>query len=478
MRREEIIPSAARLTNSLRDLGYEFSSAVADLIDNSVAAGAGRVSITIHFDGPDSWIRIADDGAGMTGASISEAMRLGAARDYGEGDLGKFGLGLKTASLSQCRIISVASRTATSRRRIEARRLDLGHVTETDRWEILHLTGAERPEPLIAPLKEATGTVVMWESLDRVLSYRDPWGGWAQRHLMELAEQLEFHLGMVFGRFLSGQARRRKRLHITINGTPVEAWDPFVRAESRTESLPGKEFQVAGGLVRFSPFVVPAQREFSSDAAWRRASGPQNWNRQQGFYVYRADRMIQSGGWSRMRTQDEHAKLARASLEFWPDLDEAFEINISKMRVRLPEDLRDQLNRPVAELVKRAQERYRGGDKSRSPRPRPPSGSPPPPPPSRSGGVPTPVDGERRSAGPEEAWSATAPAGGGGNGSGAVSPPSGGPGGQGSPVTLARPTAVAALQRAAERAGHSDALESILDQLRRDDPEVARELGL
>ncbi|MDG4803560.1 ATP-binding protein [Micromonospora sp. WMMD980] len=103
MRREEIIPSAARLTNSLRDLGYEFSNAVADLIDNSVTAGAGKVGITFHFDGPESWIRIVDDGSGMTGASVSEAMRLGTAQDYGEGDLGKFGLGLKTASLSQCR---------------------------------------------------------------------------------------------------------------------------------------------------------------------------------------------------------------------------------------------------------------------------------------------------------------------------------------------------------------------------------------
>ena len=100
---------------------------------------------------------------------------------------------------------------------------------------------------------------------------------------------------------------------------------------------------MAGSIVRYRPFVLPPQRELSTDEAWRRASGPLQWNRQQGFYIYRADRMIQSGGWSWMRSPDEHTKLARAALEFWPDLDEAFEINISKMRVKLPEELREQL---------------------------------------------------------------------------------------------------------------------------------------
>ncbi|MDG4803564.1 hypothetical protein [Micromonospora sp. WMMD980] len=293
---------------------------------------------------------------------------------------------------------------------------------------------------------------------------------------MALAEQLDRHLGMVFGRFISGLARRRKKLHITINGTPVEAWDPFVRAEPRVESLPVGEFPVAGGLVRFSPFVVPAQREFSSDAAWRRASGPQNWNRQQGFYVYRADRMIQSGGWSRMRTQDEHTKLARASLEFWPDLDDAFEINISKMRVRLPEELKEQLNRPVADLLKRAQERYRGGDKKRSPRPRPPSEPPSPSP--NGGATPPSTGGERRGAEPVAKPSTTGTHGGGGSiGNGVVGPPASRSGGSG-PRVSAPPAVATALHRAAERAGQSDALGLILDELRREDPEVAREFGL
>ena len=481
MKTEQIIPSAARLTNSLRDLGYEFVNAVADLVDNSVAVGARRVTITIHFEGTDSWVRIADDGTGMTGVSISEAMRLGTARDYEDADLGKFGLGLKTASLSQCRMVSVASRTDPHRATIEARRLDLGHVTETDRWEIIHLSRQDRPEILTAPLQGSTGTVVLWEDLDRVLNRRDPWGGWAQRHLLSLAERLEVHLGMVFGRFISGEARRRRKLVITVNGNVVEPWDPFVRSEPKVEPLPEREFPVGGGLVRFRPFVLPAQRSFSSDGAWRRASGPRQWNLQQGFYIYRADRMIQAGGWSRMRSADEHTKLARAALEFWPDLDEAFEINISKMRVRLPEELREQLGNPVTQLVKRAQEKYRGGERSSTSRsatrPAPRSG------PRGSGPFDDRVSGDGRSgaagpghvdpsddAGNSGTWSSNAegdaPTGNAGDGRRADAS-----------VVGTKVTGAAALQRAADRVGQGEALALIRDEMLRSEPEVASGLG-
>lgn len=106
----EAIPSAKRLITSLRDLGYDFSQAVADVVDNSIEAGATVVSIDVEFDGDDSWIRIADNGKGMRPEQLREAMRYGAEREYEIDALGKFGLGLKTASMSQCQRLSVASR--------------------------------------------------------------------------------------------------------------------------------------------------------------------------------------------------------------------------------------------------------------------------------------------------------------------------------------------------------------------------------
>jgi hypothetical protein len=358
----EVIPSARRLIGSLRDLGYDFVHALADLVDNSIAAKASKVDIDVRFEGPDSWVRIVDDGIGMSGTQITEAMRYGAERDYETDDLGKFGLGLKTASLSQCRRLTVASRTDPNQRRIEARMWDLDEIQRTNKWEVFILSPEERDKLLTEPLQEHTGTVVKWDALERVLDYKIAWGEKARSGLFSLVGRLDEHLGMVFHRFLTGQARRRKKLSITINGTLVEPWDPFARDEKATEPFDPLEFEIHGqngkGIVRYQAYILPNQARFSNPRAFQRAGGPNRWNSQQGFYIYRADRMIQSGGWARMRTADEHTKLARAALDFYPDLDTEFQINVAKVRVALPAELKDCLTEPVERLAKRARSVY------------------------------------------------------------------------------------------------------------------------
>lgn len=487
-RREELIPSAARLLVSLRDLGYEFVNAVADLVDNSISAGATAVEVTIQPEGVDSWVRIADNGGGMSAAQISEAMRLGSGgRDYAADELGKFGLGLKTASLSQARSVTVASRSNPTRRILDVRELDLDEVVRTDRWEIIHPAAEDRSEAAVTPLQDHTGTVVLWRRLDRILNLTDPFGGYAESRLGRYAERLDQHLGMVFGRFLSGQADRCRTtpLTISINGNPVEAWDPFCLDE-QTHHLPEHHLQVGDGHVRYRPYVLPSQREFSSDEAWKRASGPNQWNRQQGLYIYRADRLIQSGGWSWLRGTEEHVKLARAALEFWPALDEKFEINISKMRVKIPEELRDQLKGLVSLLSGHAQVRYRQAAKATRP--------PAPPPPAAKRPAVAGSGGTSPAAGPGATPRAPAvtanpaapvPAGGGGD------TPAGevtgiGAGDGIAPVEFAPvspPQAVGpaarrlALQQAARDAGVESALDTIRQQLLSTDPGAAHDLG-
>jgi hypothetical protein len=358
----EVIPSARRLIRSLRDVGYDFKHAVADLVDNSIAAGATSVAINMQFDGKESFLRIADNGVGMKGTTLTEAMRFGTEREYEADELGKFGLGLKTASLSQCSRLTVASRIDRSAKRIEARQWDLGYVERSNRWEIIDIPAAERSDVLIQPLRDATGTVVLWELMDRVLGYKVPWGDRARNSFLRLADELDQHLGMVFHRFLSGEAKRRKKLKITLNDTTVEAWNPFAKDEKGTISLPPKELVINGdggpGIVAYTPYILPAQDQFSSLKAFNRYAGPGRWNYQQGFYIYRADRMIQSGGWSYLRTSDEHTKLARVALDFWPDLDSAFDLNVAKARVNLPVELRSQLQPYVEQLVKEARRVY------------------------------------------------------------------------------------------------------------------------
>jgi hypothetical protein len=349
--------------SSLRDIGYDAPSAVADLVDNSIDAQATRVDIAVGYEGTDSWIRIADDGIGMTRLELDEAMRYGSARDYRANDLGHFGLGLKTASLSQCRRLTVAARS-TLRSRIEIRRWDLDHVRATDAWTLQRLTPRQCPGRLLEPLVGTAGTVVMWERLDRVLDYARPDGSAAMTGLERVAAAVGEHLSMVFHRFMSGELRRRgSRLRITLNGAALKAWDPYARSEPGTQSLAPQmltlEHRGARHRVRIRPYILPNQIRFSSQEAHERAAGPKRWNRQQGLYIYRHDRLIQSGGWNRLRTLDEHTKLARMALDIPTAAEDAFPTNVSKMSVSLPEDLRPSLRALVSGVVVRAQDVYR-----------------------------------------------------------------------------------------------------------------------
>ena len=340
-------------------MGYDFAQAVADVVDNSIEAKATLVAIDVEFDGDNSWVRIADNGIGMQPEHLREAMRYGSERNYSDTDLGKFGLGLKTASMSQCQCLSVASRWNPDRADISAYSWDLAHIERTNKWEVL--PADKNALPIREPLKDGTGTVVLWQRLDRILGYKHPYGEAARKRLFTTCREIEIHLGMVFHRFLSGEAGRR-RFKILLNGNEIMPWDPFCKAEPKTRSLqvfqlPVDQNGVTGEVV-FEPYVLPPEKDFSSPEAWRSASGPANWNQQQGFYIYRAGRMIQCGGWSNLRTPDEHTKLARIAVSFSPALDEAFKINVAKMRVQIPAGIRDDVRNAVAPLLKIARDIY------------------------------------------------------------------------------------------------------------------------
>lgn len=357
----EVTPSAARLTNSLRDIGYDFPEAVADIVDNSIAAGASQIQIEFEFDGWNSIVMIADDGAGMTWTGVNEALRFGSRRTNTESDLGRYGLGLKTASLSQCRSVMVASRRAGSNR-TTIRQLDLDVIEDYDQWLVTD------PGPSYAALRarellaEGMNTVVVWEALDRVLPETNTDGGWARRRMDSARLKTIDHLAMVFHRFLT-PADTREPVDIIVNGEKVLPWDPFATDEPNTVELGTQLFELNvgefGGPVRLMRYVLPSRDAFSSPGQFERHAGPQKWNRQQGLYIYRADRLVQWGGWSGVRAIDEHTKLARAALDFGTELDPVFNINVAKMRVSVPPQLRQMLERPINELCSRADAAYR-----------------------------------------------------------------------------------------------------------------------
>jgi hypothetical protein len=359
-----VLPSARKLMSSLRDIGYDLPSAVADLVDNSIDAGAENIDVTFGEQGAKSWIRIVDDGMGMTPGGLDEAMRYGSQRAYSTSALGHFGLGLKTGSLSQCRRLTVASR----RRRnspLAVRRWDLDLVAERDSWDLDTPPRKELPPQLLEPLLKGTGTVVLWERLDRVLAFRNPDGAATRRALANMATEVADHLGMVFHRFITGEwADGDAFVNISVNGEPVIAWDPFAREEQHMKALSRQKIELvteAGSVATLTvrPYVLPAQSYFSSPEAHQVAAGPHRWNRQQGFYVYRRDRMIQSGGWNRIRTMDEHAKLARIAIDLPAGHEELFGINVAKMSIVIPEAARAPLRTIASAVVQQAQRNYR-----------------------------------------------------------------------------------------------------------------------
>jgi len=354
-----ITPSAARLTESLRDIGYDFPAAVADIVDNSVMAGASNVDVLIEFAGEDSYVAISDDGEGMTSNGLVEALRYGSRRSYGRRDLGRYGLGLKTASLSQCRSVTVVTCRRSTPSYVHVRMLDLDLIAEWDEWLVVEPPIEAVVKRSAERLASEPGTVVIWRKLDRVLPEKRPDGGWARRRLDSLAAKTADHLGIVFHRYLEAS----DGLVITVNGQKVRPWNPFAPSERTSVELPLQRFELsvgdATGNVTLRRFVLPARDEFSSSEEFERYSGPLNWNRQQGIYIYRADRLVQWGGWNGIRGIDEHTKLARASLEFDTDLDSVFNINVAKMRVTLPPQIRQMLDRPINELCAYADDRYR-----------------------------------------------------------------------------------------------------------------------
>lgn len=359
----ELIPSAKRLIRSLRDVGYEFVDAVADIVDNSIEAEATLIDIRMKFDGEDSYLTIADNGAGMTSKEIQEALRFGSTRQYDKvDDLGRYGLGLKTASLSQCERLTVSARRGEERVRINSYCWDLDHIEYTNRWEILKVDSYELREEVLQHLQLTTGTVVTWERLGRLLGYKYPSGEYARKQADQMMEDLSAHLGMIFHRFLSGEISG-KRIAIYINEKKVSPWDPYSRGEKNTKKLDliTLPLELNGNIyeVNLQPYILPPQAKYSTPKAHIQASGPAKWNKQQGLYIYRSNRIIQSGGWSGLRTSDEHTKLVRIALSIPSQIEELFQVNVAKKLATLPRELRQVLQSELQPIIQQAQNTYR-----------------------------------------------------------------------------------------------------------------------
>ena len=284
-------PSAAAMIESLRAYGYSLNTAIADLIDNSISAKARNVWIHMHWKGESSWISISDDGHGMDSATLVNAMRPGSQNpldERTEDDLGRFGLGLKTASFSQSRSLTVASHISGGE--VNFRRWDLDYVGKHNQWRLLK---SPRPgsEELFTKVHELEhGTTVLLEHMDRICEGQNKNDKAFFRKFMDRISSLQTHLSMVFHRFMEG----RDAVNIFINGQGEEhqlkPWDPFCKNHIATRPVPGERNKFHDGQVEIDGYILP-HKDKLGPTEHEKASGPNGWNDQQGFYVYRTQQL-------------------------------------------------------------------------------------------------------------------------------------------------------------------------------------------
>jgi hypothetical protein len=354
----DITPSPGRLVESLRDTGYSFVTAVADIVDNSIAADSTKININLEleFDGRLK-LYIADNGHGMSEIDVMNAMRYGSKKRENPKSLGKFGMGLKTASTSFCRSLTVISRKDSE---LASRCWDIDEIIKEDKWQLLTPEIEDDDLKRLNDVSKNDGTLIIWDNIDRLVRSHD--GVPDRKQVDHFIETLKEHLSGVFYRFLNST---EENVEININGENLCGWDPFcswmeedlkVASESLKILSAGKEI----GSFDFNVYILPNKNQMSPEDERKARYGLDN----QGFHIYRENRLIYSGGWlNRMFVKEPHSNLIRVEISFNHELDEQFQIDIKKSNIILPQAIRKEIKERLIPLRREADRRYRGAKK-------------------------------------------------------------------------------------------------------------------
>ncbi|KXV72254.1 hypothetical protein AD952_05090 [Acetobacter cerevisiae] len=361
----ELPPDPERVIVGLRDTGYEFDTAVADIVDNSIAANATKVQLWLAADMRGSIrLMIADNGDGMNRDGLINAMQYGSKARPNAASLGKYGLGLKTASTAFCKRLSVISRATGSAMPLMAT-WDLYHVAKVNKWSLLLSDDCdiEAIDLLNEVATLHSGTVVLWEKVDRLIKdYVDPAGGPAKKALKAKEEALRHHIAMVYQRFLDPNDDRERNVEIELNGKAVEAWDPFQVKLSELVAQDTIETELPDGRYAsftIRAFILPRREEFPDDKA---AAAAMLSNDRQGIYIYRENRLIHGADWLGMYQKEPHLTGLRVEFSFDHKLDDAFHLDIKKSQIILNDDLANWLQREFLPAPRReANRRSREG---------------------------------------------------------------------------------------------------------------------
>jgi hypothetical protein len=363
---EEMInnPDPSRLIHGLRDTGYDVYTAAADIIDNSIAAYAEniRIKLDLTADGR-KFVYFGDDGHGMDQGELRNAMRYGAEIRENLSSLGKFGLGLKTASSSVCLKYALISRKHAVDPLLKLT-WDLQHVHDVGRWEMLDEPISVDEEEVFAELCGEKGTLVIWSRCDRLLSkyYDEPGGSLEKRALNNRIAKLKDHCALVFHKFLNPEEAKHPNVKLVINDDPVQHWNPFYPERSEQmlkQSMTSLSIQLSNGAVHnatVKAWILPHSKDLNDEEK----SLAKITSRGQGFYIHRQGRLIHHGGYLGIwRSDDPHWSLFRIEFDFDHELDEAFSVDVKKSRILLDPSLEEGLKELLDPAYREADLRYR-----------------------------------------------------------------------------------------------------------------------
>ena len=363
-------PDPARIMDGLRDTGYDFNTAVADIIDNSIAADATKVYVRVDPDAQmNVTVSIADNGYGMDFDGLKNAMKYGSSKREDPNSLGKFGLGLKTASTAFCRRLSVISRPSADAEAIKVA-WDLDYIATTNQWSLIREDPTDDDLDLLYEAAgDGAGTLVLWENIDRLFQREYSTIGAARNALKRYVESLRSHIALVYQRFIDPTDAREHGVTIWLNDEEVRPFDPFCTNEEKTvllQALDDLEVESDDGgepaHMVLRAYLLPRKDEFSTKEA---AAASRLGNDTQGFYVYRENRLIHSGDWMGMFKSEPHFSLLRVEFSFDHKADEFFHVDIKKSRILLNDAIYDYIKNQFLPAPRReAEQRYRQGTKA------------------------------------------------------------------------------------------------------------------
>lgn len=354
----DLSPSPRSHIKTLTRIGYTLNSAVADVIDNSITAEATNISIFAPPGDESPFISILDDGVGMSPEELTGNMRIGCkdpSDDRGSGDLGRFGSGMKTASFSQARQLTVISKA--DGHPIAAARWDIDRVEEEDSW-CLEIFGADEVSKIrgVAPeLSERSGTQVIWGKLSFLGVDSHSYGPHAE--LDGRLKELRAYLALHFHRFMAGTGKRNFR----INGSKVKPTDPFMASEDGYQEGPSARLRCKGGFIEIQTHVLPNFKNMVPERL-EELGGAASIRQGQGLYIYRERRLIIAGGWQGIRPSSPLGGLARVQVDVPAALDHQWSTDVKKASLQIPPRMKRELRKYLADPVKKSRtvQSYKG----------------------------------------------------------------------------------------------------------------------